>query len=378
MSRQDGEMKFDTRTLAVSNEARAFAVPGEWPTSDLEVRGECPVCGNKRRSLMFSGLRDFAFAAAPGEWNMWQCQSCTAAYLDPRPTLASISRAYSRYYTHQFDAVVDLKIGPLRALRQWLGTRLMNDYINRTYGHRLPAAPMGAVISGLWLTRRRRTDHLLRHLPAPKSAGSALLDVGCGNGEFLKLATRLGFRAVGVEADEKVVTFARSAGLDVRIGHFPRSGLAPNSFEHVTARHVIEHLHDPKETIRELHGLLQQGGRLWLSQPNLGAIGLKTFGPYWRGLEPPRHLTLFDVDGMRSLLESCGFVKVTLLPPEPVAGFYYRQSLCQASGVDPYEKGDPPTWSDEWDQRAKDADDRAKADPRLGESLSMIAWKQQD
>ena len=361
----------------ISKSAHGFAVPGAWPASDLQVLGACPACGNKHRSLMFSGLRDFAFAAAPGEWNIWECLSCAAAYLDPRPTPGSIGRAYSRYYTHETGTTAGHQIGRLRALKQWLGPLLINDYKNRTYGHHLPAAPLGAALSGLWPRRRRQAEHSVRHLPAPKSAGSALLDVGCGNGKFLNLAASLGFRAVGVDADERAMTSARSAGLDVRIGSFPRSGLAPNSFEHITANHVIEHLHEPKEAIRELYGLMQPGGRLWLSQPNLGAIGLKEFGPYWRGLEPPRHLTLFDSDGMHCLLESCGFVKVTLLPPEPVAEFYYRQSQCQAAGVDPYTEDDPPGWGEEWNQRVRDADTRSAADPRVGESLTMIAWKPQ-
>lgn len=363
--------------ISISERPTGFVATGTWPLSDLQTLGECPVCSNKNRSLMFSGLRDFAFAAAPGEWNMWRCQSCAAAYLDPRPTPDSIGRAYSRYYTHQLAGTEAHKIGVLRALKQWLGPRLMNDYKNRTYGHHFPAVPFGAAISALWPARRRHAEHSVRHLPAPKSADSALLDVGCGNGDFVKLAGSLGFLAVGLDADARAVASGRSAGLDVRIGNFPRSGLAPSSFEHITANHVIEHLHEPKEAIRELYGLLKPGGRLWLSQPNLGAIGLKEFGRYWRGLEPPRHLTLFDTHGMQSVLESCGFVKVTLLPPEPVAWFYYRQSQCHVGGVNPYKKADPPGWCKKWEKRAKDADALAAADPRVGESLTMIAWRPQ-
>jgi SAM-dependent methyltransferase len=368
-------MRPDKDTALTLNTSTIFAVPGEWPVSDLQVRGECPACGSKHRSLMFSGLRDFAFATAPGEWNLWQCQSCRAAYLDPRPSPCSISRAYSRYYTHQVDVTTENKTGPLRALKGWLGARVLNDYTNRTYGHCLPAAPLGAAISGLWPARRRRADHSLRHLPAPNSGHSALLDVGCGKGDFVRLAARLGFRAIGVDPDEKAINVAMSAGLDVRIGSFPGSGLNPNSFEHITANHVLEHLHAPTEAIRELYVLLQPGGRLWLSQPNLGAIGLKEFGPYWRGLEPPRHLTLFDTHGMQRVLVSCGFANVTLLPPEPVADFYYRQSVCQTHGVDPYTESSPPGWREQWERRAREADERSEADPRVGESLTMMAWK---
>jgi 2-polyprenyl-3-methyl-5-hydroxy-6-metoxy-1,4-benzoquinol methylase len=357
--------------------AKPFVIFGDWPSSDLEVLGKCPVCLSNSRMLLFSGLRDFAFATAPGEWSIWRCRSCTAAYLDPRPTQASIARAYSRYYTHQSSVPVEHKSRATHTIKAWLGTRIMNDYKNRFYRHHLPAIPLGAIISSLWPVRRSQHDHYIRHLPGPTSANSTLLDVGCGCGDFVKVAATLGFRAVGLDPDEKAIIVARRAGLDVRVGTLPGSGLAPKSFEHITASHVLEHLHEPVQAIHELYALLQPGGRLWLTQPNLGATGLNVFGPHWRGLEPPRHLTLFDSDGMRRLLERCGFINSVLLPSQPIAGFYYRQSQCQVGGVDPYRDADPPGWSDEWERRVKRADWRARVDARVGESLTMVAWKPQ-
>jgi 2-polyprenyl-3-methyl-5-hydroxy-6-metoxy-1,4-benzoquinol methylase len=345
-----------------------------WPSSDLQTLGACPICSDKRRTLMFSGLRDLAFAVASGEWSMWRCQSCTGAYLDPRPTPGSIGRAYARYYTHQAVAAGQ-KREPFRSAKRALSSFVLNDHVNRTYGHRLPAVPLGEIISRFFPPRQRRAEHSIRHLAAPKSADSALLDVGCGNGDFVKVAAALGFRSVGIDFDEKAIASGRLAGFDLRVGTLPGCGLIPNSFEHITARHVLEHIHQPKEAILELYRLLRPGGRLWVCQPNLGAIGLKEFGLYWRGLEPPRHLTLFDTDGMRHLLESCNFVNVRLLQAEPVARFYYYQSQCQASGVDPYLQIDPPGWGETWIQRAERADAQAAADPRVGESLTMVAWK---
>ena len=326
---------------------------------------------------MFSGLRDLAFGVALGEWNMWRCQCCAAAYLDPRPTPNSIGRAYTRYYTHQTAVAAERKSELLRSLKRTLSTLVLNDYVNRTYGHSLPAVPLGALVSRFFPTRQQRAAHAIRHLPAPKSADSALLDVGCGNGDFVKIASGLGFRSIGIDFDQKAVASGRLAGFDLRVGTLAGCSLISDSFEHITASHVLEHLHEPKEAVLELYRLLRPGGRLWVCQPNLDAIGLKEFGPYWRGLEPPRHLTLFDTDGMRRLLESCNFVNVRLLPAEPIARFYYYQSRCQATGVDPYLRVDPPGWGKRWIQGAESADAQAATDPRLGESLTMVAWKRE-
>ena len=154
-----------------------------WPQHDLEALGACPVCDGSHRRVLFSGLRDLAFAAAPGEWTMWRC-ACGVAYLDPRPTLSSIGAAYSRYYTHAPGHQNGRPQGT-NIIRRVVAD-LKNDYLNRTFGYRLPAMPLGAALVRRTSSSRRALEHSIRHLPAPSSKAMRLLDAGCGNGEFLE------------------------------------------------------------------------------------------------------------------------------------------------------------------------------------------------
>jgi SAM-dependent methyltransferase len=137
--------------------------------------------------------------------------------------------------------------------------------------------------------------------------------------------------------------------------------------------HVLEHLHDPVAALREAKSLLAPGGRLWLSLPSLSSEGLRLFGPHWRGLEPPRHLALFDPPRLALLLAELGYESIELLPPEDAAFYYFRQSLAIRHGLDPYGDADPPGW-DRLRLRAKAAHRRARADPLSGECLTMIAF----
>src|SRR5262249_20115200 len=152
---------------------------------DLEWLNACPMCSGSERQVLFSGLRDLAFAAAPGEWTMWRC-ACGTAYLDPRPTLSSIGAAYSRYYTHVPERQ-DGQIASSSVVRR-APSAIKNDYINRTFDFRLPAIPFGALVLGRASSSRRALEHSIRHLPAPSSRSMRLLDAGCGNGEFLEVA----------------------------------------------------------------------------------------------------------------------------------------------------------------------------------------------
>lgn len=344
----------------------------EWPQQDLESLGRCPVCDGSHRRVLFSGLRDLAFAAAPGEWTMWRC-ACGVAYLDPRPTLSSIGAAYSRYYTHAPGHQNGRSERTNMIRRVVAGVK--NDYLNHAFGYQLPAMPLGAALVRRTSGSRRALEHSIRHLPAPSSQSMRLLDAGCGNGEFLEIAARLGFTSVGLDPDPKAVEAGRRVGLDIRPGILPGSGLEPGSFDHVTLKDVLEHLHEPVQALREVWSLLKPSGRVWISQPNLGAVGLVEFGSYWRGLEPPRHLTLTDVDGMCALLQRAGFVDAQVLGPQPSAPFYFKQSLYQRHGLDPYGEEPLHDWNRTWEQRSRKADADAARNYRIGESLTVVAYR---
>jgi hypothetical protein len=70
-----------------------------WPPEALEAVPSCPACGSRERALLHSGLRDRLYGA-PGTWRLWSCGCCGSAFLDPRPDLESIGRAYVDYFTH--------------------------------------------------------------------------------------------------------------------------------------------------------------------------------------------------------------------------------------------------------------------------------------
>ena len=151
--------------------------------------------------LLHERLRDLLFARAPGYWSMSRCLDCGAGYLDPRPTAASIGRAYGDYYTH------DHAPAATAPLNRWK-LALRNGYLNGHYGYsQQPAMAVPAtLLPARW---RRKADRSIRHLPLPHSGSSAprLLDLGCGNGAFLSHMQGFGWEGVGLEPDRQAVYF---------------------------------------------------------------------------------------------------------------------------------------------------------------------------
>ncbi len=353
----------------------AAAAPRDaaWPAEHLEVVGRCPVCASRSRTLLFEGLSDRTFHVAPGRWTLWRCSGCGAAYLDPRPDLAGIGLAYRAYYTHGASAPRDV-FSDGDGFRLSFKRLHQHAYYNGAFGYALrPAAPGAGLLTRLSAARRARADHLIRHLPAPPGPGRRLLDVGCGNGDFLRVARRLGFDVMGLDLDAAAAARARESGATVLVGTLDDAELDAGSFEHVTMSHVVEHLHDPVGSLRRIAALLRPGGRLWLQTPNLEAEGLKRFGPDWRGLEPPRHLTIFDVRSLRAALHAAGFERIALLPPKRDAGYFFTQSMATRRSA-PIERRERALRR-RLRSDARRADGAALRHPERGECITLAAHR---
>lgn len=307
-----------------------------WDVDGLETVDSCPACASSERSLMHESLVDGAFRCAPGTWRMHECSHCGAGYLDPRPTPETIGRAYANYFTHERSLDYS-ELGKLARLRR----RLANGYRNARYGTTdTPSNRVGFAVAVLMPNVRADIDAGMRHLPRP-APGDRLLDLGCGNGEFLSRARSAGWDVVGVDFDEQAVSVAKSQGLDVRLGGVEVLDPMEERFRVITASHVIEHVHDPRGVTRACHALLRPGGLLWIETPNIASRGHEIYGSNWRGLEAPRHLVIFNHGALRRMLSNAGFVTIEDQPYRPLCRALFDESAAIAAGVDPNRSSGP-------------------------------------
>ena len=310
---------------------------------------------------MHEGLTDRIHVSTPGTWTLSRCLACRSGYLDPRPTPDSIHLAYSTYPTHHAaQRLANEELNLVQRLRRGIA----NGYRNLRYGARdRPANPLGVLLT-LLPGQRESIDTDCRHLPKPRP-GARLLDVGCGNGFFLEFARRAGWSVVGVDFDEGAVKAARSRGMDIRHGGV--DAIDPTErFDGITLGHVIEHVYDPIAVLKKCHHLLKPGGWIWLQTPNLDALGHVQYGPYWRGLEPPRHLVLFTLESMKQSLTKAGFLGASVLRAALACDFTFPASQ-EIVG----NGGDAP----ELPQRIRMAEKRAAHDPAVREYITIKAWK---
>lgn len=321
---------------ASNAEQAADPEPAEsWPEKDLEPVRACPVCGTRARRLLHDKLTDRVFFCAPGTWQLYSCAGCGSAYLDPRPSPSSIHRAYDRYFTHDkpSQAANSDDAPALERLR----LSLASGYANWRYGSQNHSTPnIGCLAAWLLPTYKAKIDRAHRYLPRVPVHGR-LLDVGAGNGAFINRARNRGWDVAGAEPDPAALAQAERQGLHVRNGGIECFAKEQNRFDVITMSHVIEHVHDPRETLTQALRLLKPGGRLYLETPNIGSLGQRRFGRHWRGLEPPRHLTLFNWTSLESMLSQVGFKHIQRHPTSSSFQHMADTSRAIRDGQDPYQ-----------------------------------------
>jgi 2-polyprenyl-3-methyl-5-hydroxy-6-metoxy-1,4-benzoquinol methylase len=149
------------------------------------------------------------------------------------------------------------------------------------------------------LTFRRRLNLMAKF----HSQRGRLLDVGCSVGTLMSVAKEMDWEVEGLEPNPKAANLARKQGFTVHEGFFTEEQVRklPGEYQCVVMSDVIEHISDPVEALRLARELLEPGGFLLLSTPNLESFWCRKFR-----LKPMEHLFLFSPENLRTLLVQLG------------------------------------------------------------------------
>jgi len=139
------------------------------------------------------------------------------------------------------------------------------------------------------------------------------LDIGCGDGEFLKAMQDRHWEVKGTELPGPA--FERASG------KLPGQVICTPEFENIvpfdscaliTMWQVFEHLENPRKVLENCRKLLTSDGILAIGVPNPLSWQSQWGAGDWLHLDPPRHLHLLEVDAFLKLATSCGYKRVTI------------------------------------------------------------------
>jgi SAM-dependent methyltransferase len=260
---------------------------------------DCYLCGSTG-AVTARGLRDQWFGA-PGEWSRRICSGCQLVWLDPRPLADEIWKLYTQYFTHQMGSGGLDGAGRLALLKRAV--------LAHSFGYDAPAhsawQSLGRAASHFRIIRDRVGANVLWLVGQRKGR---LLDIGCGNGDFLVQMKALGWEVAGVEPDPAAAAVAQQRlGEVISTGTIESADFGSASFDAITLSHVVEHVADPIALLAICRSLLTESGRVIVVTPNLHSLGKGLFGSNWRGWDPPRHLFLFSRQSLATVAKRAGF-----------------------------------------------------------------------
>ncbi|HEX7761775.1 MAG TPA: class I SAM-dependent methyltransferase [Caulobacteraceae bacterium] len=152
---------------------------------------------------------------------------------------------------------------------------------------------------------------------AGPEAGDALLEIGCGEGWFLKAADQAGFAVRGLDYSEDGLRrfhpgFLDRATFGDALENLDRLIAAGEAADVCVMEHVLEHVLDPEGLLVRLPRLLKPAGVVAITVPNdFSALQLaaRQSGAidrdFW--VAPPQHLNYFNAQNLPRLMARLGF-----------------------------------------------------------------------
>ena len=250
----------------------------------------CPVCG--------SGRIHYAFTKHGYALN--ECDKCSFLFFNPQPSDEVLAQIYDADYFLSCDS--DRPAESRTELKK--GTaELYLDTLKKYAGP---------------LTGR-------------------LLEIGCGQGEFLTLAREAGFEVTGVEFSMDAVERANKKLGDkcVRCGTLEEQKFQDYAFDVIVLFDVIEHVRRPLETLHEIKRLIKPDGVIFLVTPSLDSWSASLMKNEWVEFKI-EHLSYFNTRTMELALHKAGFADTEISPNYKVLRMDYINSHFQAHPVPIY------------------------------------------
>ncbi|RTY70389.1 class I SAM-dependent methyltransferase [Flavobacterium sp. LB2P53] len=144
-----------------------------------------------------------------------------------------------------------------------------------------------------------------------QSNKGSILDIGAGTGDFLYVAKENGWHAIGVEPSEKAKAIAKKKGVSF-VGE--TSELDNHSLDVISMWHVLEHVPNLENQIKELKRLLKPNGTLIIAVPNFKSFDAKHYGTFWAAYDVPIHFWHFSKTAIKMLFEKEEMKLVQVLP----------------------------------------------------------------
>lgn len=198
---------------------------------------------------------------------------------------------------------------------------LTDDWLKVLYGKWISVDQVDLLESSIEVSAFYRTQRCIKHcirfremLTVPPDRSLSVLDFDCGDGNFLRTASLLGFEAVGIDFSEPRQTRNRRLGVVLLYSNLLElqdQHPAGERFDVITLFQVLEHLAEPLAVLKSLAEWIQPGGLSVLEVPDTrGCSDVPTTHEDHNLADPLEHINQFTPDTLSLMARQAGFTPV--------------------------------------------------------------------
>lgn len=163
---------------------------------------------------------------------------------------------------------------------------------------------------------------VLDHLSEYRHAPGSVLDIGCGDGEFLILCRRAGWACAGIELSQRAAARAVKKGITMLPPHALEQGDGAGQFDVVTLINVLETVADPLAMLRQAARVLTSDGIIVVRATN-GSFHLPMRVParlVGSQYDQAFHWYLYTAKALRALMAGAGLRVIGVRNSRPSRG----------------------------------------------------------
>jgi CMP-N-acetylneuraminic acid synthetase/2-polyprenyl-3-methyl-5-hydroxy-6-metoxy-1,4-benzoquinol methylase len=132
------------------------------------------------------------------------------------------------------------------------------------------------------------------------------LDLGCGTG-FVSSELNDSYEKFGLEVANDTANFAKKYFSHMQVGYLDEHSYEDNFFDVIMCLHVVEHVENPVDLMKNIFRILKPNGYLILATPNFDGAMARRYKDNFRLLHDQTHISLFSDISLKDLTEDVGF-----------------------------------------------------------------------